>query len=38
MTKDDDLEILFEDKNQVDDEIAWGLGEGFLSFYSSFVC
>ena len=33
-TKDDFL----EDKNQVDDKIAWGLCEGFLSLHSSFVC
>ena len=32
--KDVDLEILFYDKHQVDDEI----GEGFLSIHSSFVC
>ena len=37
-TKNADLEILFQDKNQVDDKIEWGLGEGFLSFHSSFVC
>ena len=24
------LAILFSDGNQVDDEMAWGLGEGFL--------
>ena len=35
--KDEDLEILFKDKNQVDDKIAWGLGEGFLSFHSCYV-
>ena len=28
-TKDDFLEILFWDKNQVDDKIACELGEGF---------
>ena len=37
-SKDDDLEILFQDTNQVDDKIAWGLGQGFLSFHPSFVC
>ena len=36
-TKDEDLEILFSDKNQVDDKIAYWLGEGFLSFHSSFI-
>ena len=25
-TKDDYLEIKFNDRNQVDDKIAWGLG------------
>ena len=34
-TKDEVLEILFLDKNQVDNKIAWGLGEGFLSFFSA---
>ena len=26
--KGDDFKILFKDKNQVHDKIAWGLGEG----------
>ena len=30
-TKDDYLEIKLNDRNQVDDKIAWGLGGGFLS-------
>ena len=38
ITKDDFSKIIFYDKNQVDDQIAWGLGEEFLSFQSSFVC
>ena len=33
MTKDEDLEMLLKDKNQVNDKIAWGLGKGFLSLY-----
>ena len=37
-TKDKHFEIRFCDRNQVDDKIAWGLGEGFLLNYSSFVC
>ena len=32
--KDDFLEILFYDRNQVDHNIAWGLGGGFLSIHS----
>ena len=31
--KDDDLEILVVDENQVDDNKAWGLDEGFLRLY-----
>ena len=38
MTKNEDLEILFKDKNHVDDKIEWwGLDEGFLSYHSIFV-
>ena len=36
--KDEYLEILVLHENQVDDKIAWGLDEGFLSFNLSFVC
>ena len=36
--KDKDLDIRFLDKNQEDDKIACGLGKGYLSFHSSFVC
>ena len=35
-TKDEFLEILFYDRNQVYDKIAWCLGEGFLSVHSRF--
>ena len=35
-TKDEYLEILFYDKNQVYDKIAWGLGEGCISFIPNF--
>ena len=31
------LELLY-DGNQVEDKIAWGLGEGLLCIHSSFVC
>ena len=37
-TKDDFLEILFNDRNQVDNKIASQFDEGFLSIHSSFVC
>ena len=42
-TKDDILEILFYDKNQVDHKIVWGLGVGFLNIHSrsnayQFIC
>ena len=36
-TSGDYLEIKFNNRKQVDDKIAWGLGGGFLSFPSSFV-
>ena len=35
-TKDDFLEIKFNDKNQVNDKIALGLDGGLLSIHSSF--
>ena len=38
LSKDDFLEILLHDRNQVDHKISWGLGEGFLSIHSSLVC
>ena len=31
-TKDEYLQSKFNDRNQVDDKIAWGLGAGFLCF------
>ena len=34
-TKDNNLEVKSNNKNQVDDEIVRGLGEGFLSLNSS---
>ena len=37
-TKDDNLEIKCNNRNQVDDKIMWGLGGGFLSLHSSYVC
>ena len=37
-TRDNFLEILFLDKNQVDGKIACGLAEGFLFSHSSFIC
>ena len=36
-TKDDYLEIKFNNRNQVDDKIALGLRGGFLSLDSSYV-
>ena len=35
-TKDNHLEIKFEDRNQVDDNIAWVLGGEFLNFSFQF--
>ena len=35
--KDDYLKTKFNDRNQVDDKIVWGLGGEILSFNSSFV-
>ena len=35
-TKDKNLKI--NSRNQIDDTIAFGLGEGFLSIHSSFAC
>ena len=29
------LEIKFNNRNQVDDKIAWGIGGGFLSIHSA---
>ena len=37
ITKDNYLDIKFNNKNQVDDKIAWGLGGGFLFLDSSYV-
>ena len=37
IAKDGYLEIKFNDRNQVDDKIVWGLGGGFLPLHSSFV-
>ena len=37
-TKDDYLEIELNNRNQVDDKIAWGLGGEVLSPYLNFVC
>ena len=37
-TKHDYLEIKFDEKSQVDEKIAWGLGGGYLSFHASVVC
>ena len=34
-TKDDHLEIQFNNRNQLDDKIAWGIGGGFLFFQIS---
>ena len=36
-TKDDHIEIKFNDRNQVHDKIAWGVGGGVRCLHSSFV-
>ena len=37
-TKDDYLEIKFNNRNQVDEKNVWRQGEELLSIHSSFVC